>query len=57
MKVGEEVSETGEVELAQNSGGTDNNAEEEVEDTSCGVDEEGQSDTLVKESKPKSYRL
>jgi hypothetical protein len=62
MKIGED-SVDAEVEL---SGGTtpvkDVEGEGEGEDdTSCGVEEEGQSasssDTLVKESKPKSFRL
>lgn len=58
-KIGEDFTEevSKSVEMAE----ADDTALEEAADTSCGIEEEGQSAVLVKESKskdaPKSYRL
>lgn len=53
MKIGEEAPDV-HIEVASIA------CEEESGDTSCGVEEEGQSprsDNVVKDSKPKSFRL
>lgn len=62
MKIGEDNLDQSEVELVapESEGCGSGDADEEAGDTSCGVEEEGQaspSDALVKESKPKSFRL
>ena len=59
MKIGEDSPEQSEMEMVAPES-EERGADEEVGDTSCGVEEEGQaspSDALVKESKPKSFRL